>query len=672
MILRSYPTNYGFELNEFDPFFNYRATEFLLQNGIDSYFSWHDNLSWYPIGRDVSINSQVVLHFTTGFTYWLFGQNITLYDYTILFPAIIGSLTTVIVFGITRNLFGTSAGLFASLLFSISLPILIRGTFGWFKSEPLGLFFGLLATYLFLSGIFSKNLKFSVIKNFFSGIFLIFGISAWGGDYFFAVILGFFIISLPFFRSDDKYFLLKIFSFVGSFSIFSFMFERIGLSFFSGLGGYSILLPVMIIIIIYVVKSFSSKENKLRNSLIAFVLLIIFSSIFLLIGIENQFVNVPSFRYFNAMNPFLTNENPLIDSISEHATTNTTLSFLFHVNVLIFSGIGIWLLLSMKNKKTERNLTNLSFILIFCFFGVYLSSTFLRLEVFGALATIIISSITLSFFTKAFTKNKNFTRKSILQILPITLVMLILVIPIIPLGNSSIFSILDTPPTIMNGGTTFKIASNDWNDALYWIKSNTPKDSVIGSWWDYGYWIQTKSDRATLADNSTLIDSKIKKIAEIFFMAPDDAWEELNRLETDYFVIFVSGERLPMDTTNQKPAFLLGGGGDESKRYWFSKIAEQPIEKYLYSDQLSGTDLFWNETFLGKIIPFELIGYVNFNTQQLSSEYVPGWTPVYEKKVKFSSDGPFELVYSSPSYQASNSESMIGVFIYKINSDYKK
>ena len=40
---------------------------------------------------------------------------------------------------------GTSAGLFSSLLFSISLPIIIRGPIGWFKSEPLGLFFSLLA-----------------------------------------------------------------------------------------------------------------------------------------------------------------------------------------------------------------------------------------------------------------------------------------------------------------------------------------------------------------------------------------------------------------------------------------------------------------------------------------------------------------------------------------------
>jgi len=29
-MVRSLPADYGFELNEFDPFFNYRATEFMV------------------------------------------------------------------------------------------------------------------------------------------------------------------------------------------------------------------------------------------------------------------------------------------------------------------------------------------------------------------------------------------------------------------------------------------------------------------------------------------------------------------------------------------------------------------------------------------------------------------------------------------------------------------
>ena len=113
----------------------------MVDNGIDTYFQWHDDLSWHPTGRNVSHNSQVVLHLTAAITYWLFGGETDLYDFTILFPAVFGSLSAIVIFALVRVIGGTTAGLFAALFFSTSLAILVRGPLGWFKSEPLGLFF---------------------------------------------------------------------------------------------------------------------------------------------------------------------------------------------------------------------------------------------------------------------------------------------------------------------------------------------------------------------------------------------------------------------------------------------------------------------------------------------------------------------------------------------------
>ena len=107
-LIRSQPASYGWELNEFDPFFNYRATQYIIDNGIDSYFEWNDNLSWHPYGRDVSHTSQVMLHLTAATTYWIFGGDGNLYDFTILFPVIFGSLTTIVVFALVRTIGGLS------------------------------------------------------------------------------------------------------------------------------------------------------------------------------------------------------------------------------------------------------------------------------------------------------------------------------------------------------------------------------------------------------------------------------------------------------------------------------------------------------------------------------------------------------------------------------------
>ena len=199
MMIRSTPASYGLELFEFDPFFNYRATEYILENGTDAYFNWIDEKSWHPFGRNVSETSQVTLHLTAASLYSVFNFGLSLYDFTILLPLVIGSLTTLVVFAFVRVLGGTTAGLFAALIFSISIPIFSRGLIGWFKSEPLGLFFAFIAMYLFVSGFKFNKGKISLIKLILAGFFLSLGFSAWGGILFFVIPVVLFYFSLPFF-----------------------------------------------------------------------------------------------------------------------------------------------------------------------------------------------------------------------------------------------------------------------------------------------------------------------------------------------------------------------------------------------------------------------------------------------------------------------------------------
>ena len=50
---------------------------------------------------------------------------------------------------------------------------------------------------------------------------------------------------------------------------------------------------------------------------------------------------------------------------------------------------------------------------------------------------------------------------------------------------------------------------DDYREAYYWLRQNTPKDAVIMSWWDYGYQIAGFADRTTLVDNNTWNNSKV-------------------------------------------------------------------------------------------------------------------------------------------------------------------
>lgn len=39
-----------------------------------------------------------------------------------------------------------------------------------------------------------------------------------------------------------------------------------------------------------------------------------------------------------------------------------------------------------------------------------------------------------------------------------------------------------------------------WQYAMDWVRENTPEDAVFAHWWDYGYYVQTGGERATVSD----------------------------------------------------------------------------------------------------------------------------------------------------------------------------
>ena len=110
----------------------------------------------------------------------------------------------------------------------------------------------------------------------------------------------------------------------------------------------------------------------------------------MIIGISivaGGFYKTPSFRYLNAINPFLSAENKLVESVAEHFTPTIVDYFRQFSVLIIFAGLGIWL--AFNNKSNS----NMIFALIIGLTGIYISATFARLLVFASLSIIILSSI---------------------------------------------------------------------------------------------------------------------------------------------------------------------------------------------------------------------------------------------------------------------------------------
>ena len=142
---------------------------------------------------------------------------------------------------------------------------------------------------------------------------------------------------------------------------------------------------------------------------------------------------------------------------------------------------------------------------------------------------------------KIFEQNKqNFTK----FIFP-GVIIILFVIPVTLPEDNSWLNWADFAPSILNGGSSFShFSSNDWKDATLWLKQNTPEDAVIASWWDYGYWITTLSERTTLVDNATLIDWQIQKMGYVLMTHPDNAWHILNSHYTKDVSDYIGNENI--------------------------------------------------------------------------------------------------------------------------------
>jgi asparagine N-glycosylation enzyme membrane subunit Stt3 len=73
--------------------------------------------------------------------------------------------------------------------------------------------------------------------------------------------------------------------------------------------------------------------------------------------------------------------------------------------------------------------------------------------------------------------------------------------------------LLVSPYAAYNIGSGDRLAANrDWQAALSYLKDDTPDDSVVISWWDYGYWILDMAERKPLVDNGSWDEPRLEDI----------------------------------------------------------------------------------------------------------------------------------------------------------------
>jgi len=101
---------------------------------------------------------------------------------------------------------------------------------------------------------------------------------------------------------------------------------------------------------------------------------------------------------------------------------------------------------------------------------------------------------------------------------------------------------LSNPSIILRGQTREGniVTLDDYREAYWWLRDNTPEDARIMAWWDYGYQITGIANRTTIADGNTWNHEHIALLGKAL-TGPVEEGYQIARHLADYVLIWGGG-----------------------------------------------------------------------------------------------------------------------------------
>jgi dolichyl-diphosphooligosaccharide--protein glycosyltransferase len=81
---------------------------------------------------------------------------------------------------------------------------------------------------------------------------------------------------------------------------------------------------------------------------------------------------------------------------------------------------------------------------------------------------------------------------------------------------------------------------DDYREAYWWVRDNTPEDARVMAWWDYGYQLASIANRTTIADGNTWNHEHIALLGKIYTTDVDEAYSIARHL-ADYILVWAGG-----------------------------------------------------------------------------------------------------------------------------------
>lgn len=583
-------------IHEFDPWFNFRATKYLVTHSFYEFLNWFDDRTWYPLGRVTGGTLYPGLMVTSGAIWHILREWLSLpvdiRNICVLLAPAFSGLTAICTYLLTKEMKDSNAGLLAAIFMGIAPGYISRSVAGSYDNEAIAITL-LMATFYF----WIKAMKIgSVFYGTLTALFYFYMVSAWGGYVFITnlIPLHIFVLILMGRYNHKLYTAYTTWYALGTLA--SMQIPFVGFlpirsnDHMAALGVFGLL--QLVAFGDYVRSKVPSKQFK--------AFLVVSLSLITVLGIGSLFALTAlgwiapwTGRFYSLWDTnYAKIHIPIIASVSEHQPTAWP-AFFFDTNLLIWLfPAGIFLVfLELKNEHV--------FLIIYGVLCSYFAGVMVRLMLTLTPIICVCAAIALSelfdvylnvtdIFTsknveetdeKASKKSKSSVQLPIFQIAAKLVVVLSFAFYLFyfVLHCTWVTSNAYSSPSVVLATRNPDGSQNiidDYREAYYWLRMNTPEDAKVMAWWDYGYQIGGMADRTTLVDNNTWNNTHIATVGKAMCSSEEVSYKILKQHDVDYVLVIFGG--------------LLGYSGDDINKFlWMVRISEG-----IWPDEIHERDFF--------------------------------------------------------------------------------
>jgi dolichyl-diphosphooligosaccharide--protein glycosyltransferase len=528
--IRLLPLQWGVYLDEFDPYIQYKGAQYIVENGFNAWYTWFDPTRWAPWGASQFEQGLLGTPFTGAATYMFLtslGMNVSLLDVCAFFPVFAGAIIAVLAFFLGKQLVNRGIGLLTAFVFAVDPTSIQRTALGFFDTESTGMMGMFIALIFFVKSLKSRTIPYAII----SGLGMAYMALCWRAFLYPINFIALFVVVMVLMGKWSRR-LTTSFTIIASITLFAIIVTpSYGIG--TAISAYTV--GPIVAVLVCLLRSFTEMipdVAKRQRYTIGIVLGTL--TVFGILTLTGVFGDITG-KFLAIINPFSRAGIGYVTTVGEQFPAIWSHFFTtYHVLILL---VPVGIIFALRRNRVED-----LFVVLFVLTALYGGGSFVRLLILAAPAVAIVAGLALTNLMSrvGVVLRQQVDKKSrgaLLSKYYGVFVIAVVMLAMVPVAYDNL-SNANRPAMIVSASTGAAVEIPDWIEALAWMHANLPEDTIVASWWDYGYWINVMANLSVVDDNSTWNSTQIQKVAEAFLNNESVSVEIFKTMNASYVVVY--------------------------------------------------------------------------------------------------------------------------------------